>query len=324
MGVLASRLSDSVFIADLDAREKSLGRFLLTLGAGLPAGFVVGILVGVAALAAIVFGAGPLIGGADAFRTAVALLLGAQAPGLARAVTFTLLAAATNVPLAATFLAVAAAVSGRSMFGYVSAAPRFRWGLLWLGLAFSAVVIGGVVVASSLLDPRAPAFPVLSIASGTANRVGYGLVSFALLIPAAAAEEFVFRGWLLRQSAALSRNPIFLMALNGVLFSAVHGDFAPDAFLTRWVMGAGFVYMTLRLGGTEFSTGAHAANNILIVLFIQPLTLKPTPSAGITGASLFQDLFLLASYVAMAEIAARWGPLRRLAGASATREEPGA
>ena len=39
-----------------------------------------------------------------------------------------------------------------------------------------------------------------------------------LLIPAAAAEEIVFRGWLLRESAAVARNPVFLMVVNGVLF----------------------------------------------------------------------------------------------------------
>jgi hypothetical protein len=88
-------------------------------------------------------------------------------------------------------------------------------------------------------------------------------------------------------------------------------------------MGAGFVYMTLRLGGVEFSTGAHAANNILIVLFIQPLSLKPTPSTGVSADSLFQDVFLLASYVIMAEVAARWAPLRRWTGATLAEARDG-
>jgi len=96
-----------------------------------------------------------------------------------------------------------------------------------------------------------------------------------------------------------------------VLFSLVHGEFAPDPFLTRALMGAGFVYMTLRLGGIEFSTGAHAANNILIVLFIQPLTLKAPEATGVSVASTIQELFLFASYVVMAEVTARWTPLRR-------------
>jgi uncharacterized protein len=95
----------------------------------------------------------------------------------------------------------------------------------------------------------------------------------------------------------------------------VHGEFAPDPFLTRALMGAGFVYMTLRMRGVEFSIGAHAANNMLIVLFIQPISLTPSPSSGISGASVFQDVFLFFSYVVMTELTMRWAPLRRWSGA---------
>jgi membrane protease YdiL (CAAX protease family) len=198
---------------------------------------------------------------------------------------------------------------------YLTTAPKFRWRLTLLAIGLSFLVIGPVVALGQLTDPHAPAPPLLSLATTLGSRTLYGIACVLLLIPAAAAEELVFRGWLLRQTAALSKNPIFLMAVNGVVFSAVHGEFAPDPFLTRALMGAGFVYMTLRLKGVEFSIGAHAANNILIVLFIQPLSLKPTTSSGLTGASLFQDLFLFFSYVAMAELTARWAPLRRWSGA---------
>jgi membrane protease YdiL (CAAX protease family) len=227
------------------------------------------------------------------------------------------LATATNAPWAATFIALAAVIGGRRPLGYVTIARNVRWGLLAAGLAMSFAIIGPLVAAGQMLDPHAPAAPVMSLAKDWPSRIGYAVACVALLIPAAAAEEVVFRGWLLRESAALSRNPIFLMAVNGVLFSAVHGEFGPDAFLTRALMGAGFVYMTLRLGGIEFSTGAHAANNILIVLFIQPLTLKPAPASGLTAGSVFQDVFLFGAYVAMAEIVARWPALRRLTGADA-------
>jgi membrane protease YdiL (CAAX protease family) len=193
----------------------------------------------------------------------------------------------------------------------VTVARAIRWRLLASGLLLSFAVIGPLVLAGQLLDPHAPTAPVLSLTRDWTGRLGYIFGCVALLIPAAAAEEVVFRGWLLRESAAVSRNPIFLMAVNGVLFSAVHGELAPDPFLTRALMGAGFVYMTLRLGGIEFSTGAHAANNIMIVLFIQPLSLKPTPSTGVNGGSLAQDLFLFLSYVLMAEAVARWPLLRR-------------
>ena len=65
-------------------------------------------------------------------------------------------------------------------------------------------------------------------------------------------------------------------------------------------MGAGFAYMTLRLGGIEFSTGVHAANNLLIVLFIQGRCRWKKPDvvrrAG-HGFACARRLFLFVSYV---------------------------
>jgi hypothetical protein len=69
--------------------------------------------------------------------------------------------------------------------------------------------------------------------------------------------------------------------------------------------------MTLRLGGTEFAIGTHAANNIVILLFIQPMSLKPEPPHGFPPETLIVAPLMLAGSVAMAEIVARWAPLRR-------------
>jgi membrane protease YdiL (CAAX protease family) len=213
-------------------------------------------------------------------------------------------------------------MSGRKLLSYLTVAPRFRWRLLLLGLGLSLLVIGPMLALAQLTDPHASPPPLLSLTQSLSGRIVYVVASFVCLIPAAAAEEVVFRGWLLRQSAALTRNPWVLMGINGVLFSAVHGEFAPDPFLTRTLMGAGFVYMTLRLGGVEFSIGAHAANNLLIVLFLQPLTLTSTAPSGFTSESILQDLFLFASYIVMAEVTARWTPLRRWAGVDQPEAPP--
>ncbi|HVM99850.1 MAG TPA: CPBP family intramembrane glutamic endopeptidase [Caulobacteraceae bacterium] len=322
MSLGAPRLSQSAFIADLSGRERSFLRVLATVVAGGLGGVIVGLTCGIAALLAFAAATGALSGGVGGLPQHVTALVGANGASVQSALVLLTLATATNAPWAATFIAMAALIGGRRPLGYVTVAPRIRWGLLGTGLAMSFAIIGPLVAAGQLLDPHATPAPVLSLSKDWPTRLGYAAACVALLIPAAAAEEVVFRGWLLRESAALSRNPIFLMAVNGVLFSAVHGEFAPDAFLTRALMGAGFVYMTLRLGGIEFSTGAHAANNILIVLFIQPLSLKPAATGGLTADAMFQDAFLFASYVIMAEIVARWPPLRRLTGADAAEIVP--
>ena len=314
MSAVGARLSDSAFIADLTPREKSSWRWFATIVAGVVSGFIIGLAVGAVALLLVGMAVGVFGGGFAGLPHKINETLTTNGASMTGAVVLLVLATATNCPMAATFLGIGSLISGRPIMRYITLAPRFRWRLTLLGLALSCLVIGPVVAIGQLTDPHAPAAPILSLANTTTERVVYALACL-LLIPAAAAEEVVFRGWLLRQSAALSKNPIFLMALNGILFSAVHGEFAPDPFLTRALMGAGFVYMTLRLKGVEFSIGAHAANNLLIVLFIQPLTLTPTPSTGLSGASVFQDIFLFVSYVVMTELVVRWAPLRRWSGA---------
>jgi hypothetical protein len=314
MSAVGAELSGSAFIADLTPREKSFWRALATVVAGLVSGFIIGLAVGAVVLFLVAAAVGLFSSGIGSLPHRISEVMSANGASMTSAIVLLILATATNCPMAATFLGIGALISGRPIMKYITLAPKFRWRLTLLGLALSCLVIGPVVAVGQLTDPHAAPPPILSLATTTPERVAYALACL-LLIPAAAAEEVVFRGWLLRQTAALSKNPIFLMAVNGVLFSAVHGEFAPDPFLTRALMGAGFVYMTLRLGGVEFSIGAHAANNLLIVLFIQPLTLTPTPSTGITGASLFQDVFLFGSYVVMTELVARWTPLRRWSGA---------
>jgi membrane protease YdiL (CAAX protease family) len=305
------RLSQASFIADLTAREKSLWRVVVTLLAGALGGVIVALITGIVALVLVVVATGGLGGDIRALPLRITALLNDDGKTIKSALSLLTLAVFTNGPMAATFIGVAALIAGVSPRRYVTVATKIRWRLLLSGLVLSVVVIGPLVLASQFLDPHAPPAPMLSLAADWPSRIGYALACVALLIPAAAAEEIVFRGWLLRESAAITRNPVFLMAVNGVLFSALHNDFSPDAFLIRSLMGAGFVYMTLRLGGIEFSTGAHAANNILIVLFIQPLSLKPTASAGLGVDSLAQAIFLFVSYLVMAEVVARWPLLRR-------------
>jgi len=275
-------LSDSAFLATVDARDRNVWRFLATLVLGLIGGLIVGLLIGAVALAIFAFASQPAGASITTLAPRIASLIGANGASLASTLMLMTLAVATNVPLALCFLAIAGALTHHRIREYLTAARRFRWRQLIAGLGLSVLVIGPLVAIGQLLDPHAQRAPILSLAPDLVGRGGYAIASIALLIPAAAAEEAMFRGWLLRQTAVLTRNAIVLMVVNGLLFSAVHGEFAPDAFITRTLMGAGFVYMTLRLGGIEFSTGAHAANNILIVLFIQPLTATPAPSKGLT------------------------------------------
>jgi hypothetical protein len=190
------------------------------------------------------------------------------------------------------------------------------------GVALWAVLIGPFLAIGQLMDPKAGPAPVLSVSPNPALCLVYLIVCVVGFTPAAIGEEILFRGWLLRQTGNVTRNVLVLTVANGVIFSAAHLDFTPDAFLERAIMGAGFVYMTLRVGGVELSSGVHAANNLALVLFISPLTLKLSQNAGVSVSSIAAWIGLFVAYMAMAELMVRWAPLRRWTGVDQTPQPP--
>ena len=314
-------LGDSVFLAGVEDRERDPARLVTSLLGGGALGFIAAIcgMLLVMVTYAILIGDGPrgMEGLSDAARLVSNPLT--ITPGLT--VLRLVVATAVDGVFLLVFVAAAAAIVRQPLGVYVAAAGRIRWGLLGVGVALSAAAMAPVVVAERVLNAGGAELPFLSISPVAGDRIVYCL-SALLLIPAAAAEELFFRGWLLRQTGAFLRRPIPLVVGTALTFSALHLDFNPDAFLTRALMGAGFAYMTLRLGGIEFAAGAHAVNNMMIVLFLQPLSLQQTPTPQFSAFSLVEDVALIGGYVLITELVARLPTLRRWAGVKAEDISP--
>ncbi|EJL34324.1 CAAX amino terminal protease family [Caulobacter sp. AP07] len=305
---MLAELQRSAFLDDLTPADRRVGRILLTLPIGVIAALLAALIGGVVVFVAFAIAGG----GADAAERLMTMVGQAAVPVGLTATAFVLcLLAFANGGMALAFTGIAALLHHRKLGSYFTAAPRFRWRLLLLGLGLFFAVLGPLLLASAALDPKAPGAPILAVSQGLGGRLAYLVIVVALLLVAAAAEELVFRGWLLKVTGAFVRDPRVVLLLSGVLFSAIHFDPNLDAFLMRLAMGMGLAWMTLRLGGTEFAIGAHAANNILILLFIQPMSLKPDAAHAFPPETLVIAPLMLAGYVAMAEIVARWAPLRR-------------
>jgi membrane protease YdiL (CAAX protease family) len=306
-------LTDSAFLAGIDDRERDGARLATTVAGG----FLLALLAAVCAMLLILVAYAILIGeggrGVAILADVAAAVADPQAAAPGLSVLRLILATAVDGVFLVVFVAFGAVMVHRPLHAYVTAAPRVRWRLLAVAMALSAAAMAPVVLAEHLLVAGGGAPPVLGVSPLVSDRLAYAL-SALLLIPAAAAEELFFRGWLLRQTGAFLRRPAMLIAITSLSFSAMHLDFNPDAFLTRTLMGAGLAYMTLRLGGIEFAAGVHAVNNMLIVLFLQPLNLQQTEETSLSAYSLAEDFALLGGYVLITELVARVGPLRRVAG----------
>jgi membrane protease YdiL (CAAX protease family) len=295
----------SPFLADVNQRDRDPARVAATIIAGACVGLVASIACWILVLAPYTFMVG-LAGEGMLGLGKVALMFEDSHnhdPGIT--VLRIIESTATDGAFPLAFVSLAAVMTGRPFQHYLTAARHFRWRLLVMGLALSFLTVAPLILAGRSGHP-----PMAGVAPSLTGRMIYALAA-VLLIPSAAAEELMFRGWLMRQLAAFTRQPAVLIFGTAIAFSAAHFDFTPDAFLNRVVMGAGFAYMTLRLGGVELAIGAHAANNILFILLVQPFGV---PGSEASAGPWFGDLGLAAGYLAITEAIVRIEPLRHWAG----------
>lgn len=210
------------------------------------------------------------------------------------------LAGLSSFTAAWTFIAVAARIERRPRTSFLTIAPRFRWRLVGLGLAVATPVLGvSVIIAYLTGDASQP--PILTPGAPIWARLAYVAASAVFLCLAALAEEMLFRGWLLQQTAVYVRKVALLLVLNGLMFSFAHADPNLGSFLIRAAMGAAWAWVVLRTGGLEFALGAHLANNLMVSLFVKPVSLAPIAARPFDYLELAIEVIGLGLIVGMAE-----------------------
>lgn len=318
MGELMETVRRSRFLADLSPLDRDPRRTALVIPVGILTGAVTGLLGVLAAILVFML----IVSGLDGAAAATDLFQvfsGTEQANLSGRQSLFILAALAGLNLGAAtgFVMAAGAVHKRPFRHYVNDGQPLRWRLMLGGLLLFGVVMAVVISGVAGITGQAREPVVLQVSPNLVGRSLYAIIAIALLILASAAEELVFRGWLLKQSAAYIRNPIALMVLNGVLFAAIHLDPNLDAFLFRAAMGAGLTWMALRLGGVELGVGVHAANNVAIVLLLRPITLQPDAARVFQPGLVASAVVMLAGFIGIAELWMRWPALRRWTGLSA-------
>lgn len=210
--------------------------------------------------------------------------------------------------LGAMALAILTATAGfhRRPFGV------FQWpgrkpslSLLTAGFIVMALVGLALWPVGWLIKGRIDPAPVLNPAYLLDSRFIYAGVAAVMLLIAAAAEEIVFRGVLLRILGSLTHKVWLLVLINGLLFSLIHLDPDPAAFVARAVSGMVWTWAALRLGGIEFAIGAHWANNLLIALLAEPMSEAASVDQKIPAVYLIPELVIAVVIVIATEWIAR-------------------
>lgn len=136
-----------------------------------------------------------------------------------------------------------------------SVRPRLHWGYLLVTLLVALLVLDGVMVLSNL---------PLSAADFSPQPGFWGfLVVIVLTSPLqAAAEEYLFRGYLLQAFGSLVGNPWFGVVVSALVFAFFHGVQNPALFIDRFAFGLVAGALVLKTGGLEAGIAAHVANNL--------------------------------------------------------------
>ncbi|CAN7420331.1 type II CAAX endopeptidase family protein [Phenylobacterium sp. LjRoot219] len=317
--------SPPAFLALSSAKERSVARlavFLIAaIVASLAAALVVGLIVTACAAAQLARRHGVSI--AQGIELAVSPT-GAARPLLSYWYELSV-AGLASYAAALAVLALACWVYRRNAQSFLTAAPRFRWNLLLGGAVFGAVVVAVAIAIQPLLSTEELAPPLLRGGESLGARLGYAGLAAGCLFLAALAEEIIFRGVLLQLSAAFTRSLPLILAVNGLIFSLVHFDPDLSAFVIRLIMGAGWAWIALRTGGIEATTGVHLANNLLITLFVTPVSFKSPTARDLDLGSILVEIAMVVVFVIAAEVWARRRERRSAAGhgALAPVEEAG-
>lgn len=226
------------------------------------------------------------------------------------------------------FLVLLATVLGAMALAILTAAAVFHrrpfevfqwpgrkpsWNLLGAGFVVMAVASLALWPVGWLIEGRIDPAPVLNPAYLLDSRLIYAGVATVMLLIAAAAEEIVFRGVILRVLGGLTRRVWLIVLVNGVLFSLIHLDPDPAAFVARAMSGMVWTWAALRLGGIEFAIGAHWANNLLIALLAEPMSEAASVDQQIPAIYLVPELVGAVVMIVAVEMIARRRPVAETA-----------
>lgn len=96
-----------------------------------------------------------------------------------------------------------------------------------------------------------------------------GLTPFQIM-----AEEYIFRGYLIRLLQGINRNPIFITLISSLIFAILHmanPEVKEDKLLfllVYLIMAIFLTVITLIKGGMEYAVGIHFANNYFAINFL--------------------------------------------------------
>ena len=164
--------------------------------------------------------------------------------------------------LAIGFLSAACLIFRRSWLSFITSRKHFSSGLFLAGLALfsitNLVVIFSVTTAPSADSP-------FTFYKDWRHAAFFCVLVAAYAAPMALAEDIIFRGWLVNFSREINSKSLLFVFGSSVLFSVAHLQWDLASLVLRFASGLTYAWAVMRLGGLEFSFGAHLGKNTVLV-----------------------------------------------------------
>lgn len=170
----------------------------------------------------------------------------------------------------AAFALLVKPLHGRSFRATLTGKSRFRWNHMFISF-FVWIVLSGIYLFAYLkFEPSN-----FTLNNTSITLLFISLIALALIPFQAGLEEVVFRGYLMQGFGSLMRYRWFPVVMTSVLFGLMHGlnpEVKEYGFFTMMpqyiVFGLIFGIVAVMDDGIESAIGAHAANNIFLVIMV--------------------------------------------------------
>jgi membrane protease YdiL (CAAX protease family) len=139
---------------------------------------------------------------------------------------------------------------------------RLRWLLSCLPVALVAVLVL-LGAGQALAGATGEDLGLNQSLAGWRPLVVATLVLLAVVPLQAAAEEYLTRGWLLQAAGTFCRGPWVPIAVQAVVFAALHGWGTPWGFADLVLFGVVTGWLTVRTGGLEAAIALHVVTNVV-------------------------------------------------------------
>lgn len=212
------------------------------------------------------------------------------------AINFTILGMLLGLYLAVRF------IHRRYLRTVVTPLDRVNWMRILQGFAVFFLLISAAALVEALLKPGD-------------YQMTFDARQFLVFLPVAllvtplqaAAEELLFRGYVMQGVGLLTRNKVVPVLVSSLLFMAAHltnPEMAEDSYLVPllyFLLALFLAFITVKSNSLELAIGVHAANNLFAVLVMNYVN-SALPAPSLFMATEIDPVASLISFVVVASV----------------------